>query len=102
MTLDVLFPLLNTGAIVVFLYLFFAGKVLPRSVVDELIKASVAQAVTAAADALAAALAEQQIASNRAITELAARTISAVNSMVEENRAILEQHERTSLREAYE
>ncbi len=108
MELTSLFPLLNSAAIVVFVYLFLTGKILPRSVVDELIKATVKEAVDIAVKTAAVAIKdvaehafqEQFLASDKAVTEMAARTIMAVNAMVEENRAILEIQERKLMESA--
>lgn len=102
MSFESLMPWLNTSLALVFLYLFLTGKLISRSVVDELIQAAITEAVEVAIKVAADALrdvaretfVEQSETINAAVAEMASRTVRAVNTMSEEQRGLLEAVER--------
>lgn len=79
---------LNTGAMAVFLYLFFKGHIVPKVVVDDLVKVAITEALTqsscATAEAMDKVLETHQELLIAAVAEMTARTIVAVNAMNEE------------------
>ena len=95
-------PWLNSGALALVTYLFITGKVLARTTVNELIKATVReavdQAVKSATEAVMEAAKQVSIEQGRAVSaavsEMAARTVTAVNEIVENQQGFIEFVER--------
>ena len=88
-TFDVILGWLNTGALVVFTGLLLTGKVLPRSIVDEIVSKAEATAIKAAAAICEDLSAQWQHAIQDAILQ-AINQIKEDSKEVDELRAMVE------------